>query len=64
MDIFTNLHPTDPATVTCPEWVVPADSEQQCIIAAWCDADRNSRPSWPRSLAFLVANPVDGRIPA
>ena len=64
MDIFAHLHPTDPATVPCPECVVPADSEQQCIIAAWCDGDRNSRPSWPQSLAFLATNPVDGRIPA
>lgn len=64
MDIFQTLHPTDPVTAMDPEWVVPADFEQKCVIAAWCDADRNSRPSWPRSLTFLVANPVDGRIPA
>ena len=64
MDVFQTPHPTDPVIEMDPEWVVPADSEQKCIIAAWCDGDRNSRPSWPHSLEFLATNPIDGRIPA
>ena len=64
MDIFTNLHPTDPATVTCPEWVVTAGRMQERLIAAWCDGDRHMRPTWPGSLHALLMHPVDGRIPA